>query len=137
LGKRASCTATPQAFRVYAEYRAQQTAISLSEGVPQAMAEQVFTAQSHRTDGKFLGFPLKGFGLFTSLLLTLSSGFFAFFLVTTLAIFGLLFWNLFLHHSVNYANSYRYFGIPAAIVIWAMALAVFGTLWLRAKIKAE
>jgi hypothetical protein len=69
--------------------------------------------------------------------LTLSSGFFAFFLVTTLAIFGLLFWNLFLHHSVNYANSYRYFGIPAAIVIWAMALAVFGTLWLRAKIKAE
>ncbi len=94
-------------------------------------------AGSRRLSGSFLGFPLEGFGFFTSLLLALSSGFFAFFLVTTFAIFGLLIWNQILHHQVNYANSYLFFGLPAAIVVWAVALAVFGTLWIRAKIYAR
>jgi hypothetical protein len=83
---------------------------------------------------KFLGFPLEGFGWFTSLLLTASSGFFTFFLVTALSIFGLLFWNGVLGHKVNYANSYLFFGFPAAVVVWAVALVVFGTLWIRARI---
>lgn len=81
---------------------------------------------------RFLGFPLEGFGFFTSLLLTFSSGFLAFWLVTGVAIFALLIWNQGLHHSVNYANSYLYAGLPAAIVVWAIALGVFGTLWVRA-----
>ncbi len=89
------------------------------------------------SDGKFLGFPLKGFGFFTSLLLAASSGFFTFFAVTTLAIFGLLVWNQLLHHHVDYAFSYRYFGFPAAVAVWAVAILVFGTLWIRAKIHAE
>ncbi len=64
---------------------------------------------SGRISGTFLGFPLEGFGFFTSLLLALSSGFFTFFLVTALSIFGLLVWNQILHHNVNYANSYLFF----------------------------
>jgi hypothetical protein len=87
--------------------------------------------------GTFLGFPLEGFGLFTSLLLAASSGFFTFFLVTALSIFGLLAWNLIGHHAVNYANSYLFFGLPAAIAVWSVAILVFGTLWIRAKIKAQ
>jgi hypothetical protein len=87
--------------------------------------------------GRFLGFPLEGFGFFTSLLLALSSGFFTFFLVTALSIFGLLVWNQILHHSVNYADTYLFFGLPAAIVVWTVALGVFGTLWIRAKIHAR
>jgi hypothetical protein len=87
--------------------------------------------------GSFLGFPLEGFGFFTSLLLVLSSGFFMFFLVTALSIFGLLVWNQMLHHKVNYANSYLFFGLPAAMAVWAVALGVFGTLWIRAKIHAR
>jgi hypothetical protein len=87
--------------------------------------------------GRFLGFPLEGFGLFTSLLLALSSGFFTFFLVTAVSIFGLLIWNQGLHHTVNYANSYLFFGFPSAVVVWAVALVVFGTLWVRAKITAK
>jgi len=87
--------------------------------------------------GSFLGFPLEGFGFFTSLLLALSSGFFTFFLVTALSIFGLLVWNQILHHKVNYAYSYLYFGLPAAVVVWAVALVVFGTLWMRAKVNAK
>jgi hypothetical protein len=86
---------------------------------------------------RFLGFPLEGFGLFTSLMLTASSGFFAFFLVTALSIFGLLIWNGLLHHTVNYANSYLYFGLPSAIVVWTLAIFVFGSLWIRAKITMK
>jgi hypothetical protein len=89
------------------------------------------------TSGSFLGFPLEGFGFFTSLLLALSSGFFTFFLVTALSIFGLLVWNQILHHKVNYADSYLFFGFPAAVAVWAVALAVFGTLWVRAKIHQK
>ncbi len=92
---------------------------------------------TRRKSGSFLGFPLEGFGFFTSLLLAASSGFFTFFLVTALSIFALLIWNQLLHHTVNYANSYLYFGLPSAIVVWAVALAVFGTLWIRAKINAK
>jgi hypothetical protein len=87
--------------------------------------------------GSFLGFPLEGFGFFTSLLLALSSGFFTFFLITAMSIFGLLVWNQILHHKVNYADSYLFFGLPAAIAVWTVALGVFGTLWVRAKIHAR
>lgn len=85
----------------------------------------------------FLGFPLEGFGLFTSLLLTAASGFFTFFLVTALSIFTLLFWNQLGHHNVNYADTYLYCGLPAAVVVWTIALLVFGRLWILAKIHAK
>ena len=93
-----------------------------------------------RTDkrsGTFLGFPLEGFGFFTSLLLAASSGFFTFFLVTAISIFSLLIWNQMLHHTINYADAYLYCGFPAAVVVWVVAFAVFGTLWVRAKVTAK
>ena len=93
--------------------------------------------QAGKSSGRFLGFPLEGFGLFTSLLLAASSGFFTFFLVTAISIFGLLIWNQMLHHSVNYANAYLFFGFPAAVVVWAVALVVFGSLWVRARLQSK
>lgn len=89
--------------------------------------------QSRRTGGSFLGFPLSGFGLFTSLLLTLATGFFTFFLTTCLAIFALLFWNGLGGHSVNYADTYLYVGLPAGGLALVVAFFVFGTLWIRSK----
>jgi len=86
--------------------------------------------------GTFLGFPLEGFGFLTSLILAVSSGLFAMCVVTGLSIFGLLIWNQLLHHNVNYADTYLYLGFPAAVVVWAIAFCVFGTLWIRAKFRA-
>jgi hypothetical protein len=86
-----------------------------------------------RTGGKFLGFPLEGFGLFTSLLLTFASAFFTFFASTAIAIFSLLAWNVIGNHTVNYADAYLYVGFPAGVVVLIIAFPVFGTLWLRAK----
>jgi hypothetical protein len=85
--------------------------------------------------GSLLGFPLEGFSLFQSLLLSLAAAFFTFFLTTFLAIFSLLIWNGILHHSVNYADSYLYVGLPAGILVLLVALPVFGTLWVRARIR--
>ena len=92
-----------------------------------------FTQNHSREDATFLGFPLHGFGLFTSLLLVLATGFFTFFASTTLAIFALLGWNLFGHHAVNYADSYLLVGFPAGLVALLGSLVVFGRLWLKAK----
>jgi fatty acid desaturase len=84
--------------------------------------------------GKVLGFPLRGFGFFTSLLLAFASAFFTFFATTTLAIFALLGWNLFGHHAVSYADSYRYVGFPAFLLVLVVALPLFAVLWVRAKL---
>lgn len=91
--------------------------------------------QSRRTAGRFLGLPLGGFGLLTSFLLVLATGFFTFFLTTCVAIFALLGWNGLGGHSVNYADSYLYVGLPAGVTALVVAVFVFGGLWLRSKMR--
>jgi hypothetical protein len=93
------------------------------------------TAHSPRSTGSFLGFPLEGFSLFQSLLLALAAAFFTFFATTFLAIMALLVWNGLLHHSIDYADSYRLVGFPAGCIVLLLALPLFGTLWVRAKVR--
>jgi hypothetical protein len=71
--------------------------------------------------------------LATSLLLAVAAAFFTFFATTTIAIFALLAWNLMGHHAVSYADSYRYVGFPAGVVVLVVALPVFAVLWVRGK----
>jgi len=85
--------------------------------------------------GTVLGFPLKGFGLFTSILLPIAAAFFTFFASTTIAIFALLAWNLIGHHTVSYADSYRYVGFPAGVLVLVVGLPLFAVLWIRAKLS--
>lgn len=88
-----------------------------------------------RAGGTVLGFPLEGFGLFQSLLLAFASAFFTFFATTCIAIFSLLAWNVIGRHTVNYADSYLYVGLPAGLLLLAVALPLFLTLWVRAKLR--
>ena len=97
-------------------------------------SEQTRGQNEGQTGGRVFGFPLQGFGFFTSLLLSFATAFFTFFVSTTLAIFALLAWNLFGHHAVSYAASYRYVGFPAFMLALAVALPVFFVLWIRAKL---
>ena len=85
--------------------------------------------------GRVLGFPLEGFSLFQSLLLSFAAAFFTFFLTTCIAIFALLVWNEMLGHSVNFADTYLYVGFPAGVVVLLVALPYFGVLWVRAKAR--
>ena len=93
------------------------------------------TQAAHTKVKKILGFPLQGFGLFSSLLLGVASAFFTFFASTTVAIYALLAWNLIGHHAVSYADSYRYVGFPAGVLVLIVALPLFAVLWLREKMK--
>ncbi len=88
-----------------------------------------------RHGGSVLGFPLEGFSFFQSLLLSFAVAFFTFFATTCIAIFALLGWNLIGHHSVNFADTYRYVGFPAGVLVLLLALPYFMTLWVRAKLR--
>lgn len=87
------------------------------------------------TGARVLGFPLEGFGIFTSLLLSFATAFFTFFATTCIAIFALLAWNLIGGHNIDFADTYLYVGLPAGILALLLALPFFGTLWLRAKLR--
>jgi hypothetical protein len=93
------------------------------------------TAQAGRLGKTVFGFPLEGFGFFSSLLLAFASAFFTFFATTCIAIFSLMFWNGLLGHHVNYADTYRYVGFPAGVAVLVVALPFFGFLWVRAKLR--
>jgi hypothetical protein len=84
---------------------------------------------------RVLGFPLEGFGLFTSLLLSFAAAFFTFFATTCTAIFALLAWNAIGGHKIDFADSYLYVGFPAGVLVLILALPFFGTLWVRAKLR--
>lgn len=81
------------------------------------------------------GFPLAGFSLFQSLLLSVASAFLTFFATTCISIFALLGWNLFGHHSVSFVDTYRYVGFPAGVLVLVVALPFFLAIWVRAKVR--
>jgi hypothetical protein len=85
--------------------------------------------------GRVFGFPLEGFSLFQSLLLSFASAFLTFFLTTCIAIFVLLGWNVLGGHSVNFADTYLDVGLPAGVLVLAVALPYFLVLWVRAKAR--
>ncbi len=82
---------------------------------------------------KLLGIPLGDFGFFSSVFLSLASGFLAFFASLFLAIVALLFWNLAGHHQVNFADTYLYVAFPTGLIVLALALVFFTGTWLRRK----
>lgn len=79
------------------------------------------------------GFPLEGFSLFQGLLLAFASAFLTFFATTCAAIFALLAWNVAGGHPVNYADTYRYVGLPAGLLVLAVALPAFVAMWVKGK----
>jgi hypothetical protein len=87
--------------------------------------------------GRVFGIPLGELGLFTSLLMAFSFGFLVFFATCFVAILSLLFYNSAGHHSVNMADSYRYFALPAGLVALAFALVLLLSLWVRRKIAGR
>ena len=88
-------------------------------------------ATTHSSRGRLFGIPLGDFGLFSSLLLSFSLGFTAFFATCFLSIVGILIYNNAGHHSMNFADSYRYIALPAGLVVLVISLAIFMGLWLR------
>lgn len=83
--------------------------------------------------GTIFGFPLRGFGLFSSLLLSFASSLFTFCVTTLVAIFVMLIQRA-AGHNPDFADTYLYIGLPAALIVLAIALPFFLVLWIRAKL---
>jgi hypothetical protein len=95
-----------------------------------------FSAMSPTPEpAKLLGIPLGDFGFFPSLLLSVASGFLAFFATCFLAIIALLCWNLIGHNHVSYADSYLYVAFPTGCAVLALSLVFFTGTWLRRKLS--
>ena len=86
---------------------------------------------------RLLGIPLGDFGFFSSLLLSLASGFLAFFSTLFHAIIALLVWNGIGHHQVNYADTYRYVAFPIGLIVLVAAFVFFTGTWLRRKLSGS
>ena len=95
------------------------------------------TANSPSNSVKVFGIPVGDFGLFASLLLSFALGFTAFFLATFVGIFALLIYNEGGHHTVNYADTYKLFGLPIGLFVLAASLLFLGFLWIRRKVSGR
>jgi hypothetical protein len=91
----------------------------------------------HFEGGTVFGFPLKGFGFVSSLLLSFASAIITFCVTTMVAIFVMLGMRIAGDKTIDFALSYRDVGFPASIVVLAVALPFFLTLWIRAKFFAK
>jgi hypothetical protein len=94
-------------------------------------------ANTSTSRGRVFGIPLGDFGIFSSLLLSFALGFMAFFGATFLAIFALLFYNQGGHHNVDFADTYKFVGLPVGLIALALSLALFGFLWIRRKVSGR
>jgi hypothetical protein len=81
--------------------------------------------------GYLFGVPLGDLGWFGSLLITVASGFMAFFASTFCAIVALLIYNTSTHADIDYSLTYRRAGLPIGLTVMAIAFLYLGSLWLR------
>ena len=81
--------------------------------------------------GYVFGAPVGDLNWLVSLIMSLAVGFAAFFATTFFAIVGVLIYNSTGHRAVDFAVTYRDFGLPAGVVVLVLALIYMGRLWVR------
>lgn len=87
------------------------------------------------TSGRVFGIRLGDFGLFASLLLSFAMAFATFFAATFVSIFAILIYNTSGHHTVDFANAYKWIALPLALIVLAASLGVLGFFWIRRKVR--
>jgi hypothetical protein len=90
-----------------------------------------------KTGPRLFGIPFGDFGLFASLLLSLSLGFMTFFGVTFLSIFGILIVNAVTHRGIDLSHGYKYVAFPAGCIVVVLSLLTLGTVWVRRRVLGK
>lgn len=85
--------------------------------------------------GTLFGVPIGDLGWFTSLIMSIASGFVAFFAATFLAIVSILLLNSFAQKSIDFTLSYRDIGLPIGLAVLLIALIYLGTLWAKRQLR--
>lgn len=87
-----------------------------------------------RQEGMLFGIPLGALGFFQTLLVSFASGFAAFFATTFVAIMVMLCYMA-AGHRPDFANTYRYAGLPVGLLVLVVALGYLGSLWVKRKLR--
>jgi hypothetical protein len=87
--------------------------------------------------GRVFGIPLGELGWFASLLIGLTTGMIVFFGSTFLGIAGILIYNSTTHSTVDFADSYKFVGLPLGATAMVLALGFLGTLWVKRVFRKE
>ena len=83
----------------------------------------------------FFGIPVGGFGLFSTLLISVACGFIAFFGTTFVGIaigLGYLFSG---HPFTNFDVTYKIYGLTAGVLVLAVTFTYLMILWIKGKIQ--
>jgi hypothetical protein len=80
------------------------------------------------TGPRFFGAPVGDFSVLQSLLITGATGLASFFASTFVAIMAILFLNEALHRQIDFADSYKWVGLPIGIAMLCAAAVYLGTL---------
>jgi len=82
-----------------------------------------------------LGIPLGELGWFQTLLMSFATGFAAFFATTFVAIVSMLVYLMATGKHPDFAQTYKWYGLPVGLVVLAVTLGYLGTLWVRRKVR--
>lgn len=74
-------------------------------------------------------------GFFQTLLMSFAAAFIAFFSATFAGIVSLLVYMTATSKHPDFAVTYKYFGLPAGLVVLVCALGYLGGLWVRRKLR--
>ena len=80
------------------------------------------------TGPRFLGAPVGDFSFLQTLLITGATGVASFFAATFFAIVTILILNEGLHRQIDFADSYKWVGLPVGIVMLCAAAVYLGSL---------
>ena len=86
-------------------------------------------------ESTIFGIPVGRLGGFSTLLIGTAIGAMMFFAGTFLGIMGILIYNIAAHGSVDFADSYKYVGLPLGAVFGTVALGYLGTVWVKRKLR--
>ena len=86
-------------------------------------------------EARVLGLPVGRFGPFAICLLSWALGLIAFCISCFVSIVSLLFYNVLGHHSVDFADTYRYVAFPIGLSVTVISFFVLVALWMRRKVR--
>lgn len=82
------------------------------------------------------GVPIGGLGWFATFLMGAAAGFAAFFAGTFLGIVGIMLTNGVLRTAIDYADAYRWVGLPLGLLVLVLALSLLINLRIRRSLRA-
>ena len=102
------------------------------------MAHAPHASESAAADATLFGIPVGRFGFFSSLLVSVASGFLVFFLSTFCAIVGVMIYDSAHHISMQNLNiSYKFIAAPVGLTAMLFSLAYLLSLWIRRKLASQ